>query len=230
LSCCEIQYIESSERIHGQAPSQFEESQPRSTSGQQQGPAVEAEEHQDLTRGVAGVEGVAGKDLIIEFCEYDLNRVVADIEEIRRYNPQRFEMEQLTAIVHEDPARKLGVGYKDVRHDEFWARGHMPEMPIMPGVMMCESAAQLCSYLSLKYDLLGADVLGFGGMDEVRFRDPVYPGDRLVMVAQLVRVRRGAIVVSRFQGFVNQSLVCEGQIKGVPLPVALPPKGQSVAK
>ncbi|HUY89790.1 MAG TPA: 3-hydroxyacyl-ACP dehydratase FabZ family protein [Pirellulales bacterium] len=162
---------------------------------------------------------MAGKDLIIDFSAYDLNHVVADIEEIRRYNPQRFEMEQLTAIVHEDPALKLGVGYKDVRHDEFWARGHMPGMPIMPGVMMCEAAAQLCSYLSLKYDLLGADVLGFGGMDDVRFRDPVYPGDRLVMVAQLVRVRRGAIVVSRFQGFVNQSLVCEGQIKGVPLPV-----------
>lgn len=162
---------------------------------------------------------MAGKDLIIDFSAYDLNHIVADIEEIRRYNPQRFEMEQLTAIVHEDADLKLGVGYKDVHHDEFWARGHMPGMPIMPGVMMCESAAQLCSYLSLKYDLLGAEVLGFGGMDEVRFRDPVYPGDRLVMVAQLVRVRRGAIVVSRFQGFVNQSLVCEGQIKGVPLPV-----------
>lgn len=174
---------------------------------------------------------MAGKDLIIDFSAYDLNHIVADIEEIRRYNPQRFEMEQLTAIVHEDADLKLGVGYKDVHHDEFWARGHMPGMPIMPGVMMCESAAQLCSYLSLKYDLLGADVLGFGGMDEVRFRDPVYPGDRLVMVAQLVRVRRGAIVVSRFQGFVNQSLVCEGQIKGVPLPVdQRRPGGASQAK
>ncbi|MGH7193364.1 MAG: 3-hydroxyacyl-ACP dehydratase FabZ family protein, partial [Candidatus Saccharimonadales bacterium] len=83
---------------------------------------------------------------------------------------------------------------------------------------MCECAAQLCSYMSQKYDLLGAKVLGFGGMDEVRFRDPVRPGDRLVMAAQLIKVRRGAIVVSRFQGFVRESLVCEGQIKGVPLP------------
>jgi 3-hydroxyacyl-[acyl-carrier-protein] dehydratase len=89
----------------------------------------------------------------------------------------------------------------------------------MPGVVMCECAAQLCSYMSQKYDLLGAEMLGFGGMDAVRFRDPVFPGDRLVMVAQLVRVRRGAIVVSRFQGFVRDCLVCEGQIKGVPLPL-----------
>jgi 3-hydroxyacyl-[acyl-carrier-protein] dehydratase len=82
--------------------------------------------------------------------------------------------------------------------------------------------------MSQKYDLLGAKVLGFGGMDEVRFRDPVLPGDRLVMAAQLIKVRRGAIVVSRFQGFVRETLVCEGQIKGVPLPegiLAGPPPG-----
>jgi 3-hydroxyacyl-[acyl-carrier-protein] dehydratase len=165
---------------------------------------------------------VAKSGLIIDVSQLDLNRVVAGIEEIRRYNPQRFEMEQLTAIVLEDVDGKLGVGYKDVRGDEFWARGHMPGMPIMPGVLLCECAAQLCSYLSQKYDLLGAKVLGFGGMDEVRFRDPVYPGDRLVMVAQLVKVRRGALVVSRFQGFVRNALVCEGQIKGVPLPTEAP--------
>jgi 3-hydroxyacyl-[acyl-carrier-protein] dehydratase len=158
------------------------------------------------------------KDLIIDFSEYDLNHVVAGLDEIRRINPQRFEMEMLTAIVHEDVERKIGVGYKDVRHDEFWIRGHMPGMPIMPGVMICETAAQMCSFLTLKHDLLGVETLGFGGLDEVKFRDPVYPGDRLVMVAQLVKVRRGALVVSRFQGFVGQSLVCEGLIKGVPLP------------
>ncbi|HUY33910.1 MAG TPA: 3-hydroxyacyl-ACP dehydratase FabZ family protein [Pirellulales bacterium] len=158
------------------------------------------------------------KDLILDFSEYDLNHVVADLDEIRRYNPQRFEMEMLTAVVHEDVDRMLGVGYKDVRHDEFWARGHMPGMPIMPGVIICETAAQLCGFLTMKHDVLGIKVLGFGGLDEVRFRDPVYPGDRLVMVTQLLKVRRGALVVSRFQGFVGQSLVCEGLIKGVPLP------------
>jgi 3-hydroxyacyl-[acyl-carrier-protein] dehydratase len=167
---------------------------------------------------------VAKSGLIIDVSQLDQNRVVADIHEIRRYNPQRFEMEQLTAIIHEDTQGKLGVGYKDVRHDEFWARGHMPGMPIMPGVMLCECAAQLCSYLSQKYDLLGAEVLGFGGMDEVRFRDPVYPGDRLVMVAQLIKVRRGALVISQFQGFVRNAMVCEGQIKGVPLPQSPPGK------
>lgn len=161
---------------------------------------------------------MAAKDLILDFNAYDLNRVIADLAEIRRYNPQRHEMEQLTAIVYEDRVRNVCVGYKDVTESEFWVRGHMPGMALMPGVIMCEAAAQLCTYFALKYDMLGAKMLGFGGLDSVRFRDPVFPGCRLVMIAELVRVRRGAIVISNFQGFVNQNLVCEGQIKGVPLP------------
>jgi 3-hydroxyacyl-[acyl-carrier-protein] dehydratase len=90
---------------------------------------------------------VAPRDYIIHPSEYDLNTVIADIEEIRRWNMQRFEMEQLTAIVHEDAARGLCVGYKDLTRDEFWVRGHFPIVPLMPGVLMCEAAAQLSSYV-----------------------------------------------------------------------------------
>jgi 3-hydroxyacyl-[acyl-carrier-protein] dehydratase len=157
------------------------------------------------------------KPPIIEFSEIDFNRVVSDIEVIRRYNPQRFEMEQLTAIVFEDPSRSICVGYKDLRHDEFWARGHMPGMPLMPGVMMCEAAAQLSSYYTLKNKLMEG-VIGFGGMDEVRFRGVVRPGDRFVIMCRLLKARR-VIITCEFQCFVNQDLVCEGIIKGVPLPV-----------
>ena len=160
---------------------------------------------------------MASKDLIIDFAEYDLNRVIADIEEIRHYNPQRFEMEQLTAICHEDAERNICVGYKDLGPHEFWIRGHMPGMPLMPGVVMCEAAAQMASYYSQKHDLLGSSMVGFGGLEEVRFRGIVHPGDRLVIVAQLLKVRRGAMIVARFQCFVQQNLVCEGQIKGIPL-------------
>src|SRR5712692_6806954 len=76
----------------------------------------------------------------------DLSRILVDQEGIRRVNRQRFEMEQLTAIVHIDREQNLIAGYKDVGPDEFWVRGHMPGYPLMPGVMMCEAAAQLCSY------------------------------------------------------------------------------------
>ncbi len=158
------------------------------------------------------------RDYLIHPSEYDLDRVIADIHEIRRWNFQRFEMEQLTAIVHEDQARALCVGYKDVTTDEFWVRGHFPSMPLMPGVMMCEAAAQLSSYYTQKYNLLDASLVGFGGLEEVRFREPVVPGDRLVIAVERVRVRRGAMIVCRFQGLVRENIVVDGIIKGVPLP------------
>ena len=159
------------------------------------------------------------KQLICALDSIDLDRVVADIEAIRRHNPQRFEMEQLTAIVHEDLERNVCVGYKDVSSDEFWARGHMPGMPLMPGVVMLEAAAQLCSYFTQKHDLLGAAMVGFGGLEEVRFRDPVVPGDKLILMCELLKVRRGRMIVSKFQGAVGERLVVEGTLKGIPIPV-----------
>ena len=132
---------------------------------------------------------MAKKQLILDFAEYDLNQVVADIEEIRRYNPQRYEMEHLTAVCFEDCARNVCVGYKDLRPDEFWVRGHMPGLPLMPGVIMCEAAAQLASYYSHKYNLM-TGVIGFGGLEEVRFRGLVRPGDRFVIVSRLLKLRR----------------------------------------
>ena len=98
---------------------------------------------------------MAARDLIIDFSEYDLNQVLADLEEIRRHNPQRHEMEQLTAIVYEDVEREICVGYKDVSDHEFWARGHMPGMPLMPGVIMCEAAAQMCSFHAQRHKSWG---------------------------------------------------------------------------
>jgi len=162
---------------------------------------------------------VAGKNLILDPSEYDLDQVVADIEEIHRYNPQRFEMEQLTAIVYDDVERGVIVGYKDLADDEFWVRGHMPGMPLMPGVIMCEAAAQLCGFHVQRHNIMGAEMLGFGGLDEVRFRGTVRPGDRLVIVAEKLQVRAGAMIRCRFQCFVRESMVCEGQIRGIPIPV-----------
>ena len=160
------------------------------------------------------------KDLILDFSEYDLDHIVADIEEIRRINPQRFEMEQLTAIVYDNCERGICVGYKDVTHDEFWVRGHMPGVPLMPGVVICEAAAQMCSYHSQRHNLLNCEMIGFGGMDDVRFRGTVVPGDRLVVAAQKLQLRVGAMIRCRFQCLVNQEIVCDGQIRGIPIPVA----------
>ncbi len=162
---------------------------------------------------------MSGKDYIVDPSTLDFDRVVADIDEIRRWNPQRFEMEQLTAIVYEDPVRNICVGYKDLTDQEFWVRGHMPGMPLMPGVVMLEAVAQVCCYCAHKYDLLGSSMVGFGGLEDVRFRDPVLPGDRLVVMCELLKARRHRLIVCRFQAFVKTNLVLEGILKGIPIPV-----------
>lgn len=159
----------------------------------------------------------AGKERIVDLSAVDLTQVFADIEEIRKYNPQRFEMEQLSAIVMVDQENHICLGYKDLTDSEFWVRGHMPSMALMPGVIMCEAAAQISSYYTQRFDLLGADMVGFGGLENVRFRDMVVPGDRFYVACRLIKARRNRMIVADFEGYVENRLAVEGQIKGIPL-------------
>ena len=153
---------------------------------------------------------------LIDPSSIDTSHHMVDLEAIRLGNPQRFEMEQLTAIVRIDPHEHLIIGYKDVRHDEFWVRGHLPGFPLMPGVLMCEAAAQLASYYCYYIKIIEEGFLGFGGMEDVRFRGKVQPGDRLVLVSKAAKVNRRQAVFDT-QGFVGSNMVFHGKIIGVPL-------------
>ena len=155
-------------------------------------------------------------ELHFDPAKVDFGRVIADRAEIRKVNRQRFEMEQIDAIVLLDMDRKLVAGYKDVRDDEFWARGHMPGYPLMPGVLMCEAAAQLCSFYVVKCGLMQGDFLGFGGLEKVRFRGPVRPGDRLVLIAKGTKMHRRQTIFN-VQGFVGDTMVFHGDFIGVPM-------------
>lgn len=166
------------------------------------------------------------KAWILDPTTLDCDHPLVSIEEIRKYIPQRGMMEQLSGILVDNPETGIVAGFKDVRDDEFWVAGHMPGMPLMPGVIMCEAAAQICSYFAIRNDLLGCEMVGFGGMNDVRFRGTVTPGDRLVIVSQLIKVRRNAMIRCRFEGFVEGGLVCEGEIIGIPIPIEALRKSQ----
>jgi len=154
---------------------------------------------------------------LFEFDSFDLEPIY-DIEDIRAVNPQRHEMEHLTSVVHVDQDKQGLVGYKDVSDDEFWIRGHMPNFPLMPGVILCESAAQLAGFYARKYDILGAgDFLGFGGMSDVRFRYPVFPNCRLLLMAVVTKIRPRRRAQFDFQGYVDGRMVFNGSMIGVPI-------------
>ena len=153
---------------------------------------------------------------ILDPATLDLTNVIADQDAIRKVNPHRGQMEHLTAVVFMDAVNQICAGYKDVRADEFWADGHFPNYPILPGVIQCEAAAQLLSYYAGVNDVSPGSLLGLGGLENVRFRGAVRPGDRLVIIAKAVRIHRRQTIIDA-QGFVNNNLVFECQVMGVPI-------------
>lgn len=153
-------------------------------------------------------------ELILDPTQIDASRVLADRGEIRKANPQRFEMEQLDAVVLLDLPNHVVAGYRDVRDDEFWVRGHMPDFPLLPGVLMCEAAAQLVSFYAVRAELLVGDFMAFGGLENVRFRGAVRPGERLLLVGKGLRINKRQTIFN-VQGFVGSSLVFHGDVIGV---------------
>ena len=151
----------------------------------------------------------------VDLEELDFENPLFNSEDIRALNPQRFEMEQLSGIVFIDNERNGAIGFKDVTDSEFWITGHMPGFPLMPGVILCECAAQLAGFFARKFDLIDGDFLGFGGMDDIRFRAPVYPSCRLIIMAQARRIRQRRRAEFEFQAFVDEQMVLSGNLTGV---------------
>ena len=150
--------------------------------------------------------------LIFDISGIDLGAVVADQEMIRSVNPQRGDMEQLNGVVWFDATTDRIIGFKEVRPDEFWVSGHIPGRPLLPGVLMIEAAAQLASYY-VKGVSKTEGFIGFGGVEDCKFRQQVPPGVRLYIIAQQDHARHRRFK-SRMQGLVNGQLVFEATIIG----------------
>jgi 3-hydroxyacyl-[acyl-carrier-protein] dehydratase len=152
-------------------------------------------------------------NLLFQYKELDLNHIAFDRSAIAEVNPQSFEMAQLDAIVWHDLSKMMCLGYKDITDHEFWVRGHIPGRPIMPGVIMVEAAAQLCSFFMKKiYGLEG--FIGFSGIEETKFRETVVPGDRLYLLGHIDTVRSRQFKAS-VQGVVHDKMAFDTVISGM---------------
>ncbi len=153
--------------------------------------------------------------LLFDLTEIDLTaKPIFDKEAIGRENPQRFEMQQLDGILWYDKEKFLVLGYKDVTESEFWIRGHIPGRPLMPGVIMIESAAQLLSFFVKR--VCGEQCfIGFASIDSAKFRAPVQPGQRLLLLGKITKFRPGRKYDAYIQGLVNNTMVFETEVSGM---------------
>lgn len=116
-----------------------------------------------------------------------------DILEVKKYLPHRYPFLLIDRVVELIEGESI-VAYKNVSVNEEVFQGHFPHFPVFPGVMLVEAMAQACGVLGFKtMDKTPDDgsVYLFAGIDNVRFKRQVTPGDRVFFEAKIVSVKRG---------------------------------------
>jgi 3-hydroxyacyl-[acyl-carrier-protein] dehydratase len=134
-----------------------------------------------------------------------------DIKEIVRLLPHRYPFLLVDRII-EGEKRKSMVGLKNVSMNEFFFQGHFPSEPIMPGVLILEGMAQVGGILAFYSipEMVGEKLIYFAGIDKVRFRQPVVPGDQLIY-EMVVLKQKGKIWKMGGQAKVDNKVVAEAQ-------------------
>ena len=140
-----------------------------------------------------------------------------DREELKQYLPHREPM----LLVDEIEIDQDGIAHAKyrIKEDEFFCRGHFPGNPIVPGVIQCEIMAQSCAIM-VKDDIPGNLTL-YAGIDKVRFKNPVKPGDVCEITAKL-NEKKGPLYFCSAKLEVGGKLCCKGE-----LTFALIPKEQN---
>lgn len=152
---------------------------------------------------------------LFDISRIDLGTVSYGPDVIEKINPHRGNMRLLDGIIHINDAIDEAVAYHDVRDDEFWVEGHIPGRPLFPGVLMIEAAAQLASYITLLH-YPDVKFIGFAGVDNVKFRGQVVPGDRMLVLGKALEFRRRRSTCNS-QCLVNGKVVFEAKITGMPI-------------
>jgi len=151
---------------------------------------------------------------LVDLNAFDLDRLEYGPEEIRKRNPHRFEMELLHGVIAWRPEEGLVIGEHRASKEHFWVRGHIPGRPLFPGVLMVETAAQLCSFYWRCVYPDQEKFFGFGGIEQTKFRGSVVPGDRLIVAGRTAQLKARRAIFD-CQGFVENRMIFECRIVGV---------------
>ncbi|QIZ73247.1 3-hydroxyacyl-ACP dehydratase FabZ [Oxynema aestuarii] len=132
------------------------------------------------------------------------------IEEIHKLLPHRYPFALVDRILEYVPGERA-VGLKNISFNEPQFQGHFPQRPIMPGVLMVEAMAQVGGVVLTQLPGMEGALFLFAGIDKVRFRRPVVPGDQLIMTTELMRMRR-RFAQMKARAEVEGQLAVEGEL------------------
>jgi len=132
-----------------------------------------------------------------------------DIKEITKIIPHRYPFLLIDRIVELEEGKRA-VAIKNVTMNEHFFQGHFPDHPIMPGVLIVEAMAQVGVVMALRMPQAEGKLVYFAGIDGVRFRRPVVPGDQLRLEVETVWVR-GVLGKMKGKATVNGEVAAEGE-------------------
>ena len=132
-------------------------------------------------------------------------------EEILGLLPHRFPFALIDKVVEHVPGKKA-VALKNVTINEPRFQGHFPERPLMPGVLIVESMAQVGGIIVTQMPDLPKGLFVFAGINNVKFRRPVVPGDQLIISCELLSIKRQRFGKVKGEAHVEGNLVCSGEL------------------
>lgn len=132
-----------------------------------------------------------------------------NIEEIKAIIPHRYPFLLIDKLLLEEVGVR-GIGYKNVTINEPFFQGHFPDNHVMPGVLIVESMAQVGAVVLMSDEKFKGKTAYFAGINKVRFKKKVVPGDCLKMEVEIVKLR-GSIGIGQGKAYVDDKLACEGE-------------------
>ncbi|MBI1826428.1 MAG: beta-hydroxyacyl-ACP dehydratase [Planctomycetes bacterium] len=152
--------------------------------------------------------------LLLDLNDVDLKKTILDKSAIYERLPHGYEFQILDGVNYVDLERRRIVAFVEVRNDAWWARGHLPGRPLLPGVLMLEMAAQASAVLA---HLVGITAFfGYGGVDDCKFREAVVPPVRLHILCEGMDYRPRRIIANT-QGVIDGRLAFEARVTGLQL-------------
>ena len=133
------------------------------------------------------------------------------IEEILGLLPHRYPFALVDRVIEHIPGEKA-VAIKNITINEPQFQGHFPERPLMPGVLIVESMAQVGGLIVTQMPDLPSGLFVFAGIDNVKFRRPVVPGDQLIITCQLLSIKRKRFGKVKGEAHVEGKLVWSGEL------------------